>query len=255
MSLVFIALAVTLGIVFLWGLLAPRNQWRALTGWSVSDPHANEPGAVSYRFRRLLFAIGILGMSVIGAGGYLNYLASIPSPPEPPTAMELMWGSPDPDIVNRVVVPLAAPPAGLVDQPILGYQEIDEDDGPAAYLADLDLFERLGNPEIPGYIGQHPSGGYSAMDSADFFVHLRGDLLCIPRAAVVIETETVVQIAVYYGLPDPPDGSVPDSVVACSRELPVSLSLLIPIELQAPIGDRELQTLDGSAIQKVLVAD
>ena len=56
----FSILAITLGIIFVWGVFAPRSQWRALSAWSVSDEHAHEPGGTAYGWRRFLSALGAL---------------------------------------------------------------------------------------------------------------------------------------------------------------------------------------------------
>jgi L-aminopeptidase/D-esterase-like protein len=102
-----------------------------------------------------------------------------------------------------------------------------------------------------------PSGG---IGSASIVVHVRGPVLCIPKSAVVIETETTVQVGVYYGLPDPlpgPDGSVTpvDSVAGCPADAAVTGSVLVPLQLSAPVGDREVQSLDGTPIGRVQVVD
>lgn len=248
-------LAVTLGIVLLWGLFAPRSQWRALQGWSMSDPHGNEPSTSTYVLRQVLFAVGLVGMGAVALSLYLSYLASLPPPPKPLTPIEQMWGSPDPDIVNRVVTPLTLPPAGLVEQPILGFQEFIVDEPLPEYLIELDHFVRLGDTDVSGMIGEAPPTGSSALEFADMMVHVRGDVLCIPREVVVVETAETVRIAIYYGRPNADDGGSSDHASACPPNPSVSLSLLVPIDLAEPLGDREVQTLDGKTIQQVFLKD
>ena len=251
MGWVFVVLAATLGVVFLWGMIAPRSQWRALTSWSVSDPHSAEPGAAAYGWQRVLSGIGVLllltvtGVAVIP--GLLYSAQSVPGL----TPIEQMWGSPQPQIVNRTVTAVGAPPAGLVEVPVLGVQVFDEDDGPPSYLVDLKDFVRLGTAEIPGLVGTNPDVGFSAMDFADLVVNVRGAVLCVPRQVLVVESETVIQIAVYYGLPDPGDGSVPDNAAACSPDSAVTSSLLIPLTLGSPVGDRVIQGLAGNDLNLV----
>ena len=58
MGFVFVALAITAGVICLWGLVAPRGQWRALASWSFRDPHAGEPGATAYAIRRVASGLG-----------------------------------------------------------------------------------------------------------------------------------------------------------------------------------------------------
>ncbi|MEP6479035.1 MAG: fumarate hydratase [Rhodoglobus sp.] len=254
MSLVFLVLAGTLGIVFLWGLLAPRSQWRVLNAWSVSDPRASEPGSISYGLRQFFYALGLGSMVFLAIGTGVNYLANLPKPPTPLTPMQLMWGTPAPTVVNRYVLGQTSVPAGLVDQPILGYQAWAPDHTPD-YLDTLAPFTRVGTPVINGYIGEDPQPDLVGTDTADLVVHVRGDLLCVPRAAVVIETDTTVQIAIEYGLPIPTDGSQADNVAACSPNPAVSTSLLIPIDLSKPVGKRSVQALDGTEIDLVRVVE
>ena len=255
MTIVFVALAATLGILLLWGLVAPRSQWRAIMGWSVSDPHENEPSTTSYVIRQILFVLGLAGIGVVGISAYLTYLDSIPAPPKPLTPMERMWGSPDPALVNRVVAAGTSPFAEFVDTPVLGYQDANDAGKFADYVLDLDKFSLLGDYGPPGLIGTDPKQGFSAISTAELMVNVRGDLLCIPRRAVVIETETTVQIALYFGLPDREDGEAQDHLAGCVAQPVVANSLLVPIELSAPLGDRDVQTLDGTHVKRVPVVE
>lgn len=252
MSWAFGVIAATLGIVFLWGLFAPRSQWRALAGWASPDPHRSEPSGGAYTVRRLLSALGVLSLVIVvlvdTAPTWLNgdqrTAAGL-------STVEQMWGTPPPQIVNRSIKPLAAPPSGLVEMPVLGYQAFDEETGSPEYLARLKTFSRLGVVQIPGYIGSLPDVGFSGVDFAEMVVQTRGPLLCIPRQAVVIETETAVQVGIYYGLPDSADGSAVDHVAGCPVGASITGSVLIPLPLSAPVGDREVQALDGSPITEV----
>ena len=76
---------------------------------------------------------------------------------------------------------------------MLGYQVVLDDEGPGDYLRFLEPFELLGGErEMPGLIGQDPGEGYSAMDTAELIINVRGPLMCIPRGAIITETlETV----------------------------------------------------------------
>lgn len=252
MSFAFGVIAATLGIVFLWGIFAPRSQWRALAGWSTSDPHRSEPDGAAYTVRRLLSGLGVLALVTVVLVSAAPVLLSGAQPMAPGlSTVEQMWGKPAPQIVNRSIKPLQAPPAGLVEFPILGYQPFDEETGSPEYLARLTTFTRLGVQQIPGYIGTLPDVGFSGVDFAEMVVNTRGPILCIPRQAVVIETDTTVQIGIFYGLPDSTDGSAVDHVAGCPVDSTLTGSVLIPIPLSAPVGDREVQALDGSPLTEV----
>jgi len=248
---IFGVLAATLGLVFLWGVFAPRSQWRALSAWSVSDENAHEPGGAAYGWRRLLCAIGALGVgAVVVVSASVGFAASQTSAPQP-SRVDVMWGTPNPAIVDRILTPLNAPPGGLVEEPILGFQSYAEQDGLPVYLDGLKTFAYLGAIDFPGYIGSIPEVGFSALDSADLVIHVAGPVLCVPRQIVVIESDVDVKVAIYYGVPDRADGSVPDNTVACPADSTMTASVLIPIDLQSPLGDRVLTTLDGTVIESV----
>mgnify|MGYP001807552810 CR=1 FL=1 len=261
MTWIFGVLAVSLGIYFLWGLLAPRSQWRALAAWSVANPHANEPGGSAYGWRRFLSGVGVLGLALVGVlAAAPGLLAAIPQEERVQPPVTVMWGSPDPQLVNRAVYGSSEPPKGLVEFPVLGYQDLDELDELPPYLLDLTEYALLGDTTPSGYIGSAPAEGFSGVGPADLIVNVRGPVLCIPREAVVIETDTTVQIAIYYGLPDPkpaaegePAAAAPDNVKSCATDDPITGSVLIPITLASELGDRTVETLNGDEITKVKV--
>lgn len=254
MSWVFGAVAVTLAIVFVWGLIAPRSQWRVLSGWSVSDSFAHEPGGGGYGLRRLISAVGLAGVVVVVIIGATPVIQERLRPPPPPlTALQVMWGSPTPQLVDRVISPSTTIPDGLVEMPVLAYQVLDPSHDLPTYLIDLTRFTLLGASAIPGLIGGAPDIGISSYASADILVNVRGPLLCVPRRAVAIETETMIQIAIYYGLPDSKAKSQPDNAEQCPPDSPVTGSVLIPLQLSAPIGTRTVQTLDGEPVTRVRV--
>lgn len=251
MSWVFGALAVTLGFVLLWGVVAPRSQWHALAAWSVADHHRNEPGGAAYGMRRLMSGLGALGLlAVVGLTSAAAF-ADQPSDPPPPSLVSQLWGRPDPDVVNRMVVGLAVPPAGLVEVPVLAYEDVSDD--LPEYYDRLDYFTLLGKDDPPGYVGKLPDVGNGALDFADLIVQVRGPLLCIPRAVVVIETVDTIQVGVYYGAPDAPDGTPVDHAIACPLDSHVTGSVLIPLELLDAVGDRTVVTLTGDAIREVVL--
>lgn len=242
---------VSLGIVFLWGFLSPRSQWRALISWSYRDPYLNEPTGFAYVMYRLVSVIGIISMVVSGVLVYQVEQASAPVPPVPPTTAELLWGSPEPVVVNRVVQPLTAPPTGLVDQPILGYQDMTGRTRQPPYLFSLKNFSMPDAIIENGFIGTDPSVGLIALDTAKLVVRVAGDPQCFPHAAVVQETTAAVYVAIYYGRALPTgtevEGADQCNVLASS----MNVSTIIPIPLVEPLGRRDVVTLNGSPIKRV----
>ncbi|MEQ1737550.1 MAG: hypothetical protein ABL886_14245 [Rhodoglobus sp.] len=250
MSGVFGALAATLGLIFLWGVFAPRSQWRVLTAWSVTDAFRNEPGGAAYGVRRAINGVGVLGLLGVVVVTFALSLTGTPAQAPPPTPVEKMWAAPDPMVVNRIVTNLAVPPTGLVEMPILGYQDISAE--VPRYFDRLRDFALLGTSDIPGLVGTLPEVGNRALFYATIVVHVRGPLLCVPRAVRVNESGEAVQIGVFYGLPDGVAGSG-DLAVDCAPGGAVTGSVLIPLRLGAPVGERSVQTLEGAAIGAVAV--
>lgn len=252
MKTVVVILGAATTVLALWGLLAPRGMWNSLFGWSFADQRAGEPGGGSYLVRRLLLGLGLASVAALGIAVVVQSLVNPPRVAPPPSAVEQMWGSGSHEIVNRVVTPLGAAPTGLTEVPVLGYQVITDEDGPGDYLRLLPKFAILGEQEIPGLIGAPPTDGYSAMDTAELILHVRGPLLCIPRAAVVIETSESVTVAVYYGLPNQENAETPvDNAVSCPADSPVTASTLLPIELAEDLGDRPVLDLNGDRLVEV----
>jgi hypothetical protein len=243
---------VSLGIVFLWGLLAPRSQWRVLVSWSYRDPHANEPTGSAYLLYRVIAALGIATMIVSGVLAYRSHLDAQPGPSAPPTAVERMWGSPEPLVVNRVFGSVAKPPKDLVSQPILGYQAVSGKTRQPLYLFSLKTFRLDAATTENGYIGTDPTPGLVALDTADLVVRVAGDPQCFPHKAIVRENEDTVEIAVYYGQANPADGAEKGELAQCgTRASGLSVSTLLPISLASPLGTRTVVTLDGDAIRRV----
>lgn len=249
MELVFGTIAATLGLLLLWGLLAPRGQWRVLRAWSVVDPHRDEPGGAAFGWLRLSAGLGVAGLAVVGIVGASTAVANRPEPPPPPTPLQLMWGSPAPQLLDRVSLNLGVAPGDLTEMPLLGYQTFD--DGIPRYLLELSEFSLLGDPEPLGLEGTEPDKDSSAIGVSNLLVHVRGPLLCIPREIVVVETETTVQIGVFYGLPDDPAGAPVDHVASCRPDDPLTGSLLIPVQLSGPVLDRQVLDLAGEPIDEV----
>lgn len=255
METLLLVLTGSLGILFLWGLLSPRSQWRLLVSWSYRDPHANEPTGSAYGLYRLIAALGIATMVVSGVLVYQVRLSDLPPAATPSSAVERMWGTSDPLIVNRVVTPLTAAPEGLVDQPILGYQVVDGQHRQPLYLFGLRTFSLSTATTENGLIGSEPAAGLVALDTAQLVVEVAGDPLCFPHEAVVLEGAKTVRIAIYYGRAGTADGSNGESVAECNTKASGrSVTALLPITLENALGDRELQTLDGDPILLVPLA-
>ncbi len=219
----------------------------------VSHPNANEPGGAAYAWRRFISGLGIIGLLAVAGAPWMASIVNPPRPGVPPTTIEQMWGSPAPHFVDRIIDGLTAAPTGLVEAPILGAQDFD--DGLPLYVRLLPSFSLLGNADVPGYVGSQASPGFSAEGSASLMVNVRGPLLCIPRQVVVIESETTVQIGVYYGLPDQPSGVTPDHVAGCPAAGVVTSSVLVPVSLSTPLGDRIVQDLTGAPVPVIYLIE
>ncbi len=253
MGWVFGTITAVLAVLLVWGMVEPRSQWRVLRAWSVADPHDREPGMAVYGWIRLASAVGVVGLAAVGVAGASTVIANQPQPPPPLSPLRIMWGSPPPQLLGRVSSNLGEAPAGLVEVPILGYQTFD--DGIPAYVLDLREFTMLGDPDPAGIVGSEPEEGTSAIGSSNLLVHVRGPVLCIPRAVVVIESETAVEVGVFYGAPDDPGGGPVDHVASCPLDDPVTGSLLIPVQLSGPVRDRVVTDLEGEPIANVRVPD
>ena len=265
MSWLAVSVAVALTCLAFWGFVHPRSQWRVLQSWSASDTHRAEPGGASYRARRILSGSALLAVTAVLLSAALPKLIE-PRHESAPTFIEVMWGSPEPRLLDRVVRSGATAPEGMVAAIIFGYQAIGAD-GPPVYLLDVPRYSRLGVAVPPGLVGNYPGDGFTAAGSAEILINVLGPLLCIPREVVIEETETTVRIAVYFGLPDAPDapaGSVPEAesgaaaaaaAAACQQDAPIKESLLMSLELSAELGDRSVETATGIAIPRIREPD
>ena len=252
METLLLILLGSLGILFIWGLFSPRSQWRVLVSWSYRDPHANEPTGFAYGLYRVVAALGIATMVVSGVLVNQVRLDNTPPPPVALTATQQMWGTPEPVVVNRVVHSSGTVSAGLVDQPILGYQSVVGQTRQPPYLFRLTRFSMESATTENGFIGSDPATGLAALDTAWLVVAVAGDPLCFPHQAVVIESAKSVRVGVYYGQENPADGSNAENLGDCNtRASGASVSALLPITLVEPLGDRVVLTLDGDAIRRV----
>lgn len=244
----FIVIASGLAILTVWGFISPRGQWRVLAGWSRRRPHADEPSAGLIALHRLVAGAGIAAMVLAGCSLYGGYLAAQPKPPPPPGAVERMWGTPAPQVIDRVFEALSTVPVGLVAQPMLGYQAMDGNSRTPGYLFTLDRYRVQDADKGIGYLGHAPDPGFTALDSADLVVQVRGDKDCIPQQVVVQEDDDTVRIGVYYGQPNPSDGSNAAHLGDCPPKPSKSgsASVLVPVDLNAPLGNRTVERFDNS---------
>lgn len=252
MNLPLVVVLGGLTILTLWGFAAPRSQWRVLTGWSHRDASGDEPGAVIVGIHRLVAAIALAGLAVGGASIVSGLVdpsgqASQRTITDP---VRLLWGTPDPTVANRVFVPVTIAPAGLTRETALRFQAVSAKTRTPGYLFSLATYSRPHPSATDGYLGAYPSVGLSALDTADTVVQVRADSRCTPQQVLVVESGTAIVIAVYYGRP------VGESLDAKALAAPCdakasgdkSSSVLIPIDLGAPVGNRAVLNLEGTPI-------
>lgn len=246
-----IAICVVLSILLLWGLVAPRSHWRVLIGWSTSDPDAAEPGDGVHGIRRAICALGLAGVLVVAGIEVWQLAQSRPAAASDVPVLEQMWGSPTPHLIDRAVTPAAGAPAGLVAGKVVGAQAIKPGAAPS-YLVDVPRFNYLGNAQPDGLVGVPPSRGVTGYRDASLLVASSGPLGCIPRAVVVVESESAVNVGVYWGLPGSPEQ---DHAASCDMDAPVQQTVLIPVPLASPVEARVVQTDTGEPVRFVVLPD
>jgi hypothetical protein len=195
---------------------------------------------------RVISGVGIVVLVVAGASIYGQHF-ELPSRTTSGPVNQ-MWGTPAPKVVNRVFVAATSAPTNLVNQKILGYQSIDGTIRDPNYLFSLANLRVKGADSGVGYVGWEPAAGMLALDSANLVVHLDGDSRCIPQEVVVVEGVDTVSIGVFYGQPNPTDGSNAVNLTNCSPKPSKSTSVLLPVKLAAPLGARTLTALDGKTV-------
>lgn len=250
MSLTSIAIVAGLAILTLWGVVAPRGQWRVLTAWNRRSVWDGGPSSLSVGIHRTVavlatVALVITGWSLVGA-----YAATVTASVRTTSVVHTMWGYPTPMIVDRIVENATVAPSGLVQQPILRYQAVSTSKHTPAYLFELQDWNRIATRANDGYIGTQPPVGIGALDSASIVVQLRGDSRCIPRTAVVVENTATIAIGVFYGRPAAAPGAKSVAINSCkpTPEAKDALSVLLPLSLSAAVGKRHVTNLDGPPI-------
>lgn len=244
-----------LSVVFLWGAVSPRSQWYVLVGWTRTDPRASEPGSSAYAGGRLLSLVGLALILTLGVSWGVGAITIGPvERVRAPSVVERVWGEPRSYVVDRVFTPLPAPPEGLVEQAITGYQRANGAERSPRYLYGEGRIRSAGLATQPGFLGVAPLPGSVALDTADVVVHVRGDADCMPQQVVVIPLEGAVQLGVFFG-PSTAAGTDAEgedpAVCDVSPAPDESRGYLIPIDLTAPLGAREVQSLAGAPIPSV----
>lgn len=241
-----LAILVALAALTVWGAISPRGQWRVLVAWTRREPYASEPRPMSVGIHR---AVAVLASAALAVTGASLAVRAAPEPVEQLSDVVLMWGAPEPVVVNREFVPMAVAPVGLVPQPVLRYQPMNGYQRDPVYLFGL---ASLVPESDGGYLGRDPRPGLSALDSAYLVVQVRADPHCIPRAVVAQESEESVTVAVFYGRPDPTDGGTPADLAQCRTVLQdaESISTLIPVPLERELSNRVVLDLAGTPISE-----
>lgn len=250
MTWVFALLAAVVAAALLWGLINPGAQWRVLVGWSTSDPATAEPGGAVHAVRRVICAIGLVGLIAVGTVATVDHVGSQARPPLPESMLQRMWGSPVPRLLDRVISSGVEAPTDLAPATVLAVQPITAGSAPS-YLLDMPRWSRLGDQEPAGVLGSAPAKESTGYGSASLLLSVSGPLLCIPRAVVVQESETEIVVGVWFGLPDAPDGAPLDHIGGCPENPAASERVLVPVPLFSEVDDRRVVTMDGVQLRVV----
>ncbi len=252
MELLVWVLLASLAVLLFWGVIAPRSLWKVAASWSYRNPHFDEPTGSAFAISRLIAGLGLTALLIAGFVSWQVWLSRQPVPPPPPTQVELMWGKPEPVVLNRVITGGTKIPTDLVSQPVLGFQAVKGQTRQPVYLFSLKNFDLEDATDSNGLVGHPPGPGLLALDTADLVVKVAGDARCFAHQVVVRETATEVQIGVYYGQKKPADGSNDDQLASCLvTSNPQNLPTLIPIQLQEPLDKRAVVDMNGYPIFEV----
>ena len=253
-----------LSTLTLWGLVAPRSQWRALTGWSTREGVGAEPTALLIGIHRLIAGVAVAALVVVGltvisgapvAGG-TSAIGGTPGPsgqaraPKIIDPVRLLWGAPDPVVVNRVFVPVSTASPDLTRVAVLRYQSLSPKNRSPAYLFGLHTYARPKATTTDGYLGADPTIGFTALDTANIVVQVRADSRCVPQQVLVVTSDTAISLAVYYGRPvgEPLDAKALAAPCDQSAVGAASTSVLIPIDLGSDLGGRAVLNFEGTPI-------
>ena len=251
-----LALVAVLAVLFLWGVIAPRSQWRLLLGWTYREPQSDAPSGWAFGLQRVIAGLGIAALLAGGGLAYQRHLDSLPEPPPPPSPIEQMWGDADTLVVNRVITPSSRAPSGLVRVDPSAYHALDGQRRQPAYLFSMNTLINPRGDDAGGLVGDEPSTGLVALDTARVVVLVTADAACIPRAVVMREGPLTVGVAVYFGRPDLRDGTEhPSGIDSCRPGSSHARSLLLPLPLTNPLGDRLVTDLDGVPLRRAPIID
>ena len=171
-------------------------------------------------------------------------VAAQPKPPLAQTPLEKMWGKPVPRLLDRIVDTQVEIPLDLAPSVPIAVQPMTPGAAPP-YLLTMPRWSLLGDPSPAGVLGIQPARDVTGYGGASLLVAVRGPLLCIPRAAVVQETEDEVVVGVWFGLPDSPTGSPVDHLTGCPMNPNAGEVVLVPVPLMNELDDRRVVTIDG----------
>ena len=245
------ALVVVLAILFVWGMIAPRSQWRLLVSFTYREPHTDAPSGWAFSLHRVIAAIGVAGLLAGGGIAWQRYVDALPEPPAPPNPIEQMWGDADTVVMNRVVTTTTSVPSGLVRVDPSAYHAMDGQRRQPTYLFGVATLEIPDGETAGGLVGEQPTTGLVALDLARVVVLATADAHCIPREVFLQEGPSSVRVAVYFGRPDLPDGTAdPEGVDACAPGSSGARSILIPLQLASPLGERLVTDLDGVPLRR-----
>ncbi len=121
-----------LGVVALWAIFAPRNQWRSLFAWSVSNAHNAEPGGAAFALRQIIAAVAV-ALALLAVVLTMGNSAAR-EPVDAPRANEIeeTWGTPEPLLVYRSFQTSATPDPTLVDVALVRFLPVNN--GPSASM-------------------------------------------------------------------------------------------------------------------------
>lgn len=244
------ACVVVFAVLFLWGLLAPRSQWRLLLSWTYREPQSDAPSGLAFGLQRIIAGVGIVGLLAGGGLAWQRYLDGLPEPTPPPNPIEQMWGDADTRVVNRVITS-TSPSSGLVRVDPTAYHAVDGQRRQPPYLFSMDSLMLPRGDDAGGLVGENPSAGLTALDTARVVVLVTADAACIPREVFMVEGASSVRVSVYFGRPDLPDGAEHFSGRdSCAPGSSHARSLLLPLQLATPLGERLVTDLDGVPLRR-----
>ncbi|HRN28792.1 MAG TPA: hypothetical protein PK890_03685 [Terrimesophilobacter sp.] len=251
-----VAFVVVLGVLFVWGLVAPRSQWRLLLSWTYREPQSDAPSGWAFGVQRVVAGLGIAGLLAGGGLAWQRYLDALPEPPPPPNPIEQMWGDAGTVVVNRVVAPSSSVPSGLVRVDPSAYHAMDGQRRQPAYLFSVPTMGVPHGEDAGGLVGEAPAPGLVGLDTARVVVLVSADSACIPREVFLQEGPSTVRVAVYFGRPDLADGTEHWSGrESCKPGSSGARSLLIPLPLATPLGERLVTDLDGVPLRRAPILE